>query len=109
MRLEMGYCVNPDYYGNGYATWGVTEFLKIYWGMEERSHIPHLVAKIDPRNKASERTIAKVGARKSEVLKNFYSRRIDEGKLSDVRCWYLDRPGVGGDEEEKGKGEEEGK
>lgn len=30
----MGYCVNPDYYGNGYATWGVSEFLKIYWNME---------------------------------------------------------------------------
>ncbi|KAF7925857.1 hypothetical protein EAE99_005892 [Botrytis elliptica] len=99
--LEMGYCVNPDYYGNGYATWGVTEFLKIYWGMEERSHIPHLVAKIDPRNKASERIIAKVGARKGEVLENFYSRRIDEGKLSDIRCWYLDRPAVGGESEGK--------
>ncbi|KAF7952416.1 uncharacterized protein EAE97_001913 [Botrytis byssoidea] len=106
--LEMGYCVNPDYYDNGYATWGVTEFLKIYWGMEERSHIPHLVAKIDPRNKASERIIAKVGARKGEVLEKFYSRRIDEGKLSDIRCWYLDRPGVGGNGEERGKGEGEG-
>ncbi|KAF5873118.1 putative gnat family protein [Botrytis fragariae] len=102
--LEMGYCVNPDYYGNGYATWGVTEFLKVYWGMEERSHISHLVAKIDPRNKASERIIAKVGARKGEVLENFYSRIIDEGKLSDIRCWYLDRPGVGRSGE--GKGEE---
>ncbi|TEY84243.1 hypothetical protein BOTCAL_0018g00200 [Botryotinia calthae] len=93
--LEMGYCVNPDYYGNGYATWGVAE-----------SHIPHLVAKIDPRNKASERIISKVGGRKGEVLEKFYSRRIDEGKLSDIRCWYLDRPGVGGKGEGKGEGEE---
>lgn len=104
--LEMGYCVNPDYYGNGYATWGVSEFLKIYWNMEERSHIPHLVAKIDPRNKASERIISKVGGRKGEVLEKFYSRRIDEGKLSDIRCWYLDRPGVGGERKGEGEGED---
>lgn len=49
----------------------------------ERSHIPHLVAKIDPRNKASERIIAKVGARKGEVLEKVSS--FVEGGLGVCR------------------------
>ncbi|KAJ8067387.1 hypothetical protein OCU04_004738 [Sclerotinia nivalis] len=24
--LELGYCINPNYWGNGYATWGITVF-----------------------------------------------------------------------------------
>lgn len=96
--LELGYMVNPNYWGNGYATWGLTEFLRTFWGMEERSHIPHLVAKVDPRNKASERIAMKAGARKGELLEKYYSRRIDEGKKSDARCWYFDRPRSNTDE-----------
>ncbi|ESZ98452.1 putative Stabilin-2 [Sclerotinia borealis F-4128] len=68
--LEVGYCINPEYWGSGYATWGLTEFLRVYWGLDDRNHVPHLVAKIDPRNKASEKVIMRVGARKGEVLEN---------------------------------------
>ncbi|CAD6444663.1 91207d38-a386-4709-ad1e-598eb93c817a-CDS [Sclerotinia trifoliorum] len=75
--LELGYIVNPNYWSNGYATWGLTEFLRIFWRMErmffEKSHIPHLVAK-------------------------YYSRRIDERKKSDAYCWYFDRPRSSSDE-----------
>ena len=53
-----------------------------------------LVAKVDPRNTASQRIIVRSGARKGEVLKEIYARSADGGKKTDLHCWYIDRPGI---------------
>ena len=60
----------------------------------ERKDVLQLVAKVDPGNTASQRLIIRAGARRGEVLKECYERRIDGGKKRDLQCWYLDRPGV---------------
>ena len=60
-----------------------------------------LVAKTDPDNASSKKVLLKAGAREGEVVKNTYKRFVNQGKLSDVCCWYLDRPSFG--TEGKGK------
>lgn len=41
----------------------------------ETSYVPHLVAKVDPRNQASEKIVRRVGAREGEVLGSVGSPR----------------------------------
>jgi len=47
--LEVGYCVNVEYWGRGYAGEAFAAFLDMYWKLEERKSVKELVAKIDPR------------------------------------------------------------
>jgi RimJ/RimL family protein N-acetyltransferase len=61
----------------------------------ERMNFKHLVAKVDPENVASTKIVIKAGARKGELLKDSYPRAVNNGKLSDMVCWYLDRPQMG--------------
>jgi hypothetical protein len=63
-------------------------------GVVERQAVKQLVAKIDPGNVASQRIVTRVGAKRGEVLKEWYSRPIDMGVKRDISCWYIDRPGV---------------
>ena len=61
---------------------------------KERKGVKQLVAKVDPGNVASQKIVLRVGAKRGEVLKDWYSRSIDMGVKRDISCWYIDRPGV---------------
>jgi hypothetical protein len=61
---------------------------------KERKEVKQLVAKVDPGNAASQKIVLRVGAKRGEVLKDWYSRSIDVGVKRDISCWYIDRPGV---------------
>lgn len=78
-----------------------------YWGTaftdllyKDRSLVKSLVARIDTENVGSMKTIAKVGARKGELLVKDYGLAKDRGadgevpveKLRDTIRWYVDRP-----------------
>lgn len=118
--METGYCMNFDYWGQGYGGEAFRLFLSLYWTLPgmfpflfliysqgrkmkvrliakiERKALSYLVAKVDLENTASKRIIQRAGARKGELLKERYGRYIDgEGaKKRDAVCWYLDRPGL---------------
>ncbi|TVY57922.1 putative N-acetyltransferase [Lachnellula suecica] len=91
--METGYFFNAKYYGKGYAGEAFSAFLKFYWSLPERMNFPHLVAKVDPGNIASEKIVMRVGARRGELLKEAYARKTDDGiEKRDAYCWYIDRP-----------------
>lgn len=92
--LETGYCINLAYWGKGYAGEAFSGFLSHFWSLENRKQMKQLVAKVDPGNVASQRIVTRVGAKRGEVLKEWYSRAVDMGKKRDIECWYIDRPGV---------------
>ena len=109
--MEVGYVINRRYWGLGYATEGLRLFLDMYWdlprtsthlfmstllasdGFTDRQYINRLVGKTSPGNVASQNILLKCGARKGETLKDATARWVDEGRKSDLICWYLDRPG----------------
>ena len=99
--LETGYCVNIKYWGKGYAGEAFKAFLELYWTLEERKGIKQLVAKVDPGNAASQRIVIRIGARKGEVLKDWYALAREGGKKRDIECWYIDRPGIDPDSQQK--------
>lgn len=92
--LETGYCINLKYWGKGYAGEAFAGFLELFWSSENRKEVKQLNAKLDPGNIASQKIIMRVGARKGEGIKDWYSRAIDNGVKRDIECWYIDRPGV---------------
>jgi RimJ/RimL family protein N-acetyltransferase len=61
----------------------------------ERKNIKRLLAKTSPGNDGSQKVLIKCGFIKGEVIKDGYTRFVDNGVKSDVLCWYLDRPVVG--------------
>lgn len=100
---EMVYMLHVDFWGKGYMTEALRAFVGkdgIFWDLKERSHIKTLVARIDTESIGSMRTIAKVEARKGELLEKDYGLakdKEDDGEvpvesLRDSICWYVDRP-----------------
>jgi RimJ/RimL family protein N-acetyltransferase len=96
--METGYFMNVDYWGKGYASEAFAGFLQLFWSLEDRKWIQQLVAKVDSGNVASHKIVLRSGAREGEVLKDWYSRAIDNGVKRDIGCWYYDRPDAGKDE-----------
>ncbi|KAG9232051.1 acyl-CoA N-acyltransferase [Amylocarpus encephaloides] len=99
--LETGYCMNIKYWGRGYAGEAFAAFLKYYWTLPNRTEFS-LVAKVDLDNIPSQKILTRVGAKRGEILKDFYARFIDGGKKRDIECWYLERPGTVASEKETG-------
>ncbi|KAG4442046.1 hypothetical protein IFR05_002440 [Cadophora sp. M221] len=101
--MELVYMLHCDFWGKGYMTEALKAFVGkegIFWGLESRSQVKSLVARIDAENVGSMKTIAKVGARKGELLVKDYGLAKDRGpdgevpveKLRDAIRWYVDRP-----------------
>jgi RimJ/RimL family protein N-acetyltransferase len=96
--LETGYCINIAYWGRGYASEGFAAFLKLFWALNERQNVRFLVGKADPENFASARILEKSGARKGELLKGIWKRKLEDGQEQerDLICWIIGRPGTDG-------------
>ncbi|KAL5317515.1 hypothetical protein ACEPPN_014610 [Leptodophora sp. 'Broadleaf-Isolate-01'] len=101
--MELVYMLHCDFWEKGFMTEALTVFVGkegIFWGLENRSLVKSLVARIDTENVGSMKTIAKVGARKGELLVKDYGLAKDRGadgevpveKLRDTIRWYVDRP-----------------
>jgi len=108
--MEVGYCLNIKYWGQGFATEGFKAFLELFWKLPgsypflregderltwiERRNINRLVAKTHPENVASHRVCEKCGGKKGGVLKDEFERFVDKGVKCDMWLFYFDRPGV---------------
>lgn len=111
--LEVGYVIDPFYWGQGYASEAFACFLKLYWTLPglfapcalcwsdenwklmvpERANVDRLVAKIARANGPSRSVVVKAGARRLGEYEQ------DEGGWTDY--WVLDRGEVKGREEEE--------
>lgn len=94
--LQAGYCINPAYWGHGYASEGFAAFLKLFWTLENRREFKFVVGRADPGNVASTRILQKMGGVKVRVLKRVW-KRLGEGggeEERDLACWNIYRPGV---------------
>ena len=92
-RLEMGYIINYDYWGKGYASEAVGAFLDLFFNSNDRQ-ADEVVAKVDTENWASMRILKKMEER---------GYKIREGELAkgdftlpgkgprDMRTWYIRR------------------
>ncbi|PVH88874.1 hypothetical protein DL98DRAFT_158389 [Cadophora sp. DSE1049] len=100
---EIVYMLHVDFWGKGYMIEALRAFVGkdgIFWALKERSHVKSLVARIDTEDIGSMKTIAKVGARKGELLEKEYGLAKDKGDdrevpvemLRDSICCYVDRP-----------------
>ncbi len=58
----------------------------------DRKNINRLVGKTSPSNVASQRVLTKAGGVKGEILKDDFSRFVDNGVKTDTWCWIFDRP-----------------
>ncbi len=79
-ELEIAYALDPDQWGQGYATEAAALFAGVVWGLSPRDHV---VSYIRPQNRASARVAQKVGMR-------LWTRRELRGAPADV--YRLDRP-----------------
>ena len=83
---EIGYVVNPDFAGRGYATEAAREILRL--GFEDLG-LHRIVARIDERNEASARMARRLGMRQearlvqNEWFKGEWSTELDFAMLAD--------------------------
>lgn len=83
---EVGYVVNPDFAGHGYATEAAKEMLRL--GFDELG-LHRIVARIDERNEPSARLARRLGMRlearliHNEIFKGGWSTELDFAMLAD--------------------------
>jgi RimJ/RimL family protein N-acetyltransferase len=83
---ELGYVLNPDFGGRGYATEAAIAVLRL--GFEELG-LHRIVARIDERNDASARLARRLGMRqeaclvRNELFKGQWSSELDFAMLDD--------------------------
>ena len=83
---EIGYIFHPDYWGQGFAHEAVVAL--IHYAFATRP-LDHLLADIDPRNRASRRLLVKLGFQYSHHATNTFC--ID-GVWTDSEYYLLPRP-----------------
>jgi RimJ/RimL family protein N-acetyltransferase len=89
-NAEIGYVFHPAHHGNGYATEACRELLRMAF-LDLRAH--RVTARIDQRNLASTRVVAKLGMRQEATLlenewfKGEWSSEVDYALLD--REWRL--------------------
>ena len=93
-RLEIGYMLNYNYWGKGYATEGVGAFLEMWFSVPNHKG-EELVAKVDVENWASIRILQKMkhrgfGIREGELVKGAFE--IPGKGFRDMRTWYISEP-----------------
>jgi RimJ/RimL family protein N-acetyltransferase len=87
---EVGYVLNPDYGGHGYATEAVRAMLDVSFG---HLHLHRVTARVDARNHESQRLALRLGMRQeahlleNEWFKGGWSDEIDFAILD--REWRL--------------------
>lgn len=57
-----------------------------------------LLAFVDPENIPSIKTLERAGFQRGEYRKEFYERGCQPGVKRDLQGFFLERPGVGGQE-----------
>ncbi|KAH9224623.1 GNAT domain-containing protein [Leptodontidium sp. 2 PMI_412] len=87
--MELVYMLHCDFWEKGFMTEALTVFVGkegIFLGIgdKNRSLVKSLVARIDTENVGSMKTIAKVGARKGELLVKDYGLAKDRGADGEV-------------------------
>ena len=90
-RREIGYMINYDYWGEGYASEAVGAFLDLWFSSGDPKN-KDLVAKVDTENWASIRILRKMGERgyvvtEGEVMRSVFN--IPGKGLRDMRTWYI--------------------
>jgi RimJ/RimL family protein N-acetyltransferase len=88
---ELGYMLNPDFSGHGYATEAASAMLRL--GFEELG-LHRIIARIDERNESSARLARRLGMREearlvhNELFKGEWSTELDFAMLAH------ERPGI---------------
>ena len=83
---EIGYVVNPDFEGNGYATEAARALLRL--GFEDLG-LHRIIGRIDERNEPSAKVLRRLGMRQearlvhNELFKGEWSTEIDFAMLAD--------------------------
>jgi RimJ/RimL family protein N-acetyltransferase len=91
---EIGYVLNPDFSGRGYATEAARELLRI--GFEDLG-LRRIVARLDERNVPSANVVRRLGMRQearlveNELFKGEWSTELDFAMLADE--WPAHRAG----------------
>jgi RimJ/RimL family protein N-acetyltransferase len=90
-RLEIGYMINYDYWGRGYASEALGAFLDLCFSSEDPK-VGEVVAKVDTENWASIRILRKMEERgykirEGELVKGDFA--IPGKGLRDMRTWYI--------------------
>lgn len=88
---EVGYVLHPDFAGRGLATEGASHMLSIAF---DRMDLRRVIARIDPRNVASARVLAKLGLRhEAHLVQNelFKGEWCDEDDFAILRDEWLAR------------------
>ncbi len=94
---ELGYVVNPDFAGRGYATEAARALLRL--GFEDLG-LHRIVARIDERNESSARLARRLGMRHeatlvhNELFKGEWSTELDFAMLADE--WPTHRGEISG-------------
>lgn len=89
---EIGYVLNPDFVGHGYATEAAHALLRL--GFEELG-LHRIIARIDERNHASARVVRRLGMRQearlvhNELFKGEWRTELDFAMLADE--WHTHR------------------
>jgi RimJ/RimL family protein N-acetyltransferase len=90
-KPEIGYMINYDYWGKGYASEALGAFLDLRFGSEDPK-TEEVVAKVDIENWASIRILRKMeergyNVREGELMKGVF--KIPGKGLRDMRAWYI--------------------
>jgi RimJ/RimL family protein N-acetyltransferase len=96
---EIGYVLNPDFAGHGYATEAAHALLRL--GFDELG-LHRIVARIDERNEASAKVARRLGMRQearlvqNELFKGEWSTELDFAMLADEWPAHRDHSPTGG-------------
>ena len=85
---ELGYMLNPSFWGNGYITEAVAILLNHLWNSTD---IKEIIANVDPRNNASLRVLGRFAFQKAVFEKNSWKTHI--GWCDSIQ-FRLERPQV---------------
>ena len=91
---EIGYVLNPDFAGHGYATEAAHALLRL--GFDDLG-LHRIVARVDERNDASAKLARRLGMRQearlvhNELFKGEWSTELDFAMLADEWAAYRDR------------------
>jgi RimJ/RimL family protein N-acetyltransferase len=93
VRFFIGYMINHDYWGYGYATEALGAFLDL-WFNSDNSQTEELIAEADTENWASIRILQKMRERGYQVREGELQRaafNIPSKGLRDMRMWHISK------------------
>ncbi|KAE8443977.1 hypothetical protein EG329_001201 [Mollisiaceae sp. DMI_Dod_QoI] len=93
--VEVGYGVNPNYWGMGIAPEALQLFTRFYWNIREGERKDMIIAYTAPANISSQRVLEKSGFTKGELIKQAYEAPdmlTQEMTWYPASRWHLERP-----------------